>query len=124
MGIVRCICQGSFRSTTCAALFTFYVLRLLQGAMADSYNSRDPRSRRATNGRVGRRGRLTPVIVRRQPAAPSRVLSFITRLLFVVAALLVVLLLAGVGSAYGAYRQLATSLSGRLDALENHKSFQ
>jgi peptidoglycan glycosyltransferase len=92
--------------------------------MADSYNSRDPRYRRAANGRLGRHGRLAPVIVRRQPKPTGRALSLITRLLFVLAALLVVLFLAGVGSTYGAYRQLATSLAGRLDALENHKSFQ
>jgi peptidoglycan glycosyltransferase len=48
----------------------------------------------------------------------------LTRLLLVVAALLVVVMLVGAGSAYGAYRQLATSLSGRLDDLKTHKSFQ
>src|SRR5262245_33398296 len=92
--------------------------------MADSYNSRDPRFRRATNGRLGRRGRLAPVIVRRPPAPRARVIPIITRLLFVLAALLVVLLLAGVGSAYSAYRQLAQSLTPRLTALETHNSFQ
>jgi membrane peptidoglycan carboxypeptidase len=92
--------------------------------MADSFNPRDPRYRRAANGRQGRRGRLAPVIVRRQPAPVGRAIPLLTRLLFVLAALLVVFVLASVGSAFGAYRQLATSLSGRLDALEGHKSFQ
>src|SRR5262245_38064081 len=92
--------------------------------MADSYNSRGPRFRRATNGRLGRHGRLAPVIVRRQPAPPGRAIPIITRLLFVLAALLVVLLLAGAGSAYSAYSRLAQSLTPRLKALATHNSFQ
>jgi peptidoglycan glycosyltransferase len=98
--------------------------------MADSYNSRDPRFRRAANGRAGRHldgrrgGRLAPVIVRRSPAAPGRAIPLITRLLFVLAALLVVLLFVGAGSAYGAYSQLAQSLTPRLKALDTHNSFQ
>src|SRR5262245_60614070 len=97
--------------------------------MAEYNNPHDPH--RLRRGRLvrrdldGRRGsRLAPVIVRRQPAPRSRVVPILTRLLFGLAALCAVLLVAGAASAYGAYNQLAQSLSGRLDNLKTHKSFQ
>jgi membrane peptidoglycan carboxypeptidase len=104
----------------------FYALRFTfhPGNMADYYNPRDPRRRRMSNGRVGRRGRPAPRMLRSASAPRSRVPAILTRLLFGLAVLIVVLLLTGVGVAYGAYSQLALSLKSRLDKIDQHNSFQ
>ena len=72
--------------------------------MARYYDPRDPRFRRALHGR-----QIRPAPRRLRPAAPARArgLAIVTRLLLGLAALFAMLLLAGIGVAYGAYSQLA-----------------
>src|SRR5690348_6257868 len=86
--------------------------------MARYYNPRDPHFRRSPNGRSLVRSRLTPGMLRApQPAPRSRLPGLLLRLLFGLAVLVAVLILAGVGVAYSSYTQLADSLTPRLDKL-------
>jgi membrane peptidoglycan carboxypeptidase len=89
----------------------------------DPHDPRFPRYRRAVAMREARR-RLPPGLIR--PPAPRRATAgkFASRLLLAVTVLGVVLTLFGAGSAYAGYAQLANSLEGRLDSLQNHNSFQ
>ncbi|HEX9372147.1 MAG TPA: transglycosylase domain-containing protein, partial [Roseiflexaceae bacterium] len=79
----------------------------------------DPRGRR----RALTHRRLPPAVIR--PAAPrARAGAWLTRALLIGALLVGLLLIGGAGAAYGAYAQLADSLQGRLDTLQQHDSFQ
>ncbi|HEY3231926.1 MAG TPA: transglycosylase domain-containing protein [Roseiflexaceae bacterium] len=93
--------------------------------MAHEYNPRDPRFRRMPGARRRLPSRL--MSRKRRGAAPlprSRVFTIVTRILFGLAVLFVLLVLAGAGVAYGAYNQLAQSLAYRIDDLKKHTSFQ
>lgn len=93
--------------------------------MARFYNPRDPRARRSSNGHPLSRSRLTPGMLRAvTPPRSSRMPAFALYLLSGLAALAMVLLLAGAGTAYSAYTQLADSLKPRLTKLANPQSFQ
>ena len=63
-------------------------------------------------------------MIRGAAPPPKRGGKLVARLLLGLALLFVLLLLAGAGSAYAAYSQLASSLQGRLDTLQKHNSFQ
>src|SRR5262245_49071958 len=85
----------------------------------------DPRARRSSAGQQSGRRRLPPRVLRAPAPPPRKGLSkFITRALFALAFLLVLLLLSGVGAAYAGYAQLADSLKDRIKTLDTHTSFQ
>ncbi|HEX5688908.1 MAG TPA: hypothetical protein VFX76_02850, partial [Roseiflexaceae bacterium] len=92
--------------------------------MADFYGSRDPRFRRAPNGRPIRRSRIAPLLVRPAAAAPKGAVTLFTRLLLGLVTVFFVLMLTGAGVTYGAYSQLADSLKVRLTSLDKHDSFE
>ena len=93
--------------------------------MADYPSDRDPRRfRRSLAGQPIARRRPPPGVIRGAPPPPKVAGKLITRLLLVLAVLSALLVLAGAGSAYAAYAQLANSLQGRLDAIQKHEGFQ
>lgn len=93
--------------------------------MADQPYNRDPRRfRQSLAGRAVPRRRPPPLVIRGAPPAPKRAGKLLGRLVLAMAVLTVLLLLAGAGSAYAAYAQLANSLEGRLDTLQHQQGFQ
>src|SRR5689334_1660910 len=93
--------------------------------MAEHPYNHDPRRfRRSLAGRPLARRRPPPVVIRGAAPPPKRGGKLVVRLLLGLALLGVLLVLAGAGSAYAAYAQLANSLQGRLDTLQKHNSFQ
>jgi peptidoglycan glycosyltransferase len=90
-----------------------------------SNDSNNRRFRRSLSGRQLPRRRPPPGVIRGAgPPPPNRIGRFVARALLLVALLATLLLLSGVGAAYTAYAQLADSLSGRLDTLTKHDTFQ
>src|SRR5215211_6563564 len=88
-------------------------------------DSNNRRFRRSLSGRQLPRRRPPPTVIRgAAPPPPSRLGRWITRALVVVALLIGLVLLGGLGVAYTAYAQLADSLKGRLDTLTKHDNFQ
>src|SRR5262245_1888648 len=93
--------------------------------MARYYNPRDPHFRRSPNGRSLVRPRLTPGMLRgAQPAPRLRLPRLLLQLVFGLAVLVAVLILAGIGVAYSSYTQLADSLTPRLDKIAHPETFQ
>ncbi|NOK59591.1 MAG: glycosyl transferase [Chloroflexi bacterium AL-W] len=80
-------------------------------------------TRRSLAGRPLPRSRPTPKMLR-TPALTNNGMLMVTRLLLVVIVLGALLSIGSAGSAYGAYAQLASSLTPRLDALANPPDFQ
>jgi peptidoglycan glycosyltransferase len=87
------------------------------------YDPRNPRQRLAAS-RLAARRRLPPSLVR--GAAPPRKGPgpLVARALLALALLGVLLMFGGAGAAYAGYAQLANSLEGRLEAIQEHTSFQ
>ncbi len=94
-------------------------------AMADRPHNPDPRRfRRSLAGQPLVRRRPPPRVIRGATPPPKVAGKLLTRLLLGLALVIALLIVAGAGSVYVAYAQLANSLQGRLDALQKHEGFQ
>jgi peptidoglycan glycosyltransferase len=89
------------------------------------YDPQNNRQRRSAIGRrMDARRRPPPGLLRAAPAPRKALPAFLMRALLALAVLAAALLLGGAGAVYAGYAQLASSLKGRLDAMQQHNSFQ
>lgn len=92
--------------------------------MASDFPRPSGRTRRSLTGRPIPRRRLPPGLLRPAPAPKSNGMRWATRLLFAFAVLVALVTVSGAGAAFTAYNGLTSSLTPRLDAIENRTSFQ
>jgi len=92
--------------------------------MAQKYDPRARRFRLSLAGRPVPRARPTPGMLRRSSASSAGIGSRLAQLIAALGVAFGLLLLGGVSTAYGAYTQLADSLTPRLDAIDDASAFQ